>query len=648
MLFTPAASPTPASYSLSTTNASEIVQLASWGKGTPYATAWSPDGSRLAVAAATGVYLYDARTLKQQPYLYTGESLSRVTFSPDGQTLAGGGRRIWLWEAGSGKKIGVLEDAAPLSMQRRITALAFSPTGGRLAAIGLEDYGGDPPTTLTIWRIKNLEKSFAKEMSCGYGGNLAFSPDGQTLVLSECGWLYLADAATGEAGETVYQPSRRQTPSPNPTSNSIMEIAFSPPAIKDKVGDIITPKLDTLQYYHGVQLSSNGKTVLVYGIWDEQKKTYYSELWDIESEEKLATLENIGECDQPSLSPDGKWLAAINGDIQIWEVETGKLAHSIPWEGTVKNLTFAPLALPGSTARTLLVAGDGRGQILLIDPDSRQVVRAIQVDAEPLIAIAVRPDGKLIAVGAMHDNWARVMLVEVASGKLVATFKAGQFDFEEGRKIQALAFSRDGQVVASLAEDGTLQAWKVANGQDVPNPSAQAWYDANNLGATPTGHLLGLKYANSALQVNDLYSGETLALKGDENPLELCQSGIVRTSVSPDGRYMAVGCEGWDILLYDLVAQKQIYALSGHTSLRTEGWSGNITQLDFSPYGNLLASSSWDATVRLWDAAQGSLLLTLAEHTCCIYDIAFSPDGRYLASASGDGTLRLWGIHFVP
>jgi WD40 repeat protein len=485
-------------------------------------------------------------------------------------------------------------------------------------------------------------------MSCGYGGKLAFSPDGQTLVETQCGWLVLADAVTGELGETVYQPARRQTPSPNPISSSIIEIAFSAPAIKEKVSDIITPMLDRQRFYDGVQLSPNGKTLLVYGIWDEQKWAYYSELWDVESRELLATLENIGECDQPSLSPDGTLLAAINGDVQIWEVETGKLARSIPWEGMVKNLTFASLALPGSQAQTMLVAGDGSGRILLIDPDSRQLVRTIQADTEALLAIAVRPNGRLVAVSAMHHNWAQVMLVEVASGKLVASFKAGQLDFEEGRKIRALAFSRDGQAVAALAEDGTLLAWDITSGQPIAEPGALIWDDANNLGATPDGHLLSLSYADSALQVKDLFTGKILALKGSKNPLEDCQTTIVRTSVSPDGRYLSVGCEGWDILVYDQTAQKQISTLLGHTRLRTEGWSGNVTQLDFYPYGSLLASSSWDATVRLWDASQGSLLLTLAEHTCCVYDIAFSPDGRYLASTSGDGTLRLWGIQLVP
>jgi len=59
----------------------------------------------------------------------------------------------------------------------------------------------------------------------------------------------------------------------------------------------------------------------------------------------------------------------------------------------------------------------------------------------------------------------------------------------------------------------------------------------------------------------------------------------------------------------------------------------------------MLASASWDRTVRLWDVASEQCFATLQGHTEGIYSVCFSPDGNMLASASWDRTVRLWDVH---
>jgi WD40 repeat protein len=74
------------------------------------------------------------------------------------------------------------------------------------------------------------------------------------------------------------------------------------------------------------------------------------------------------------------------------------------------------------------------------------------------------------------------------------------------------------------------------------------------------------------------------------------------------------------------------------------GHSLNVWSLRFGPDGALLASSSFDRTIRLWNGRTGAPLRTLAGHGQAVVGLDIGPDGSLLASGSDDSTVRLWRL----
>ena len=114
--------------------------------------------------------------------------------------------------------------------------------------------------------------------------------------------------------------------------------------------------------------------------------------------------------------------------------------------------------------------------------------------------------------------------------------------------------------------------------------------------------------------------------------------GAITSNVqySPDGTRFAVGTSV-GIWLYDADTHEEIGLLTGHES--------RISCVAFSPDGQILASGSWDKTIRLWNPHTGQHKTTLKDDNMgSVTSVAFSPDGSTLASGGGtsDETIRLW------
>ncbi len=111
---------------------------------------------------------------------------------------------------------------------------------------------------------------------------------------------------------------------------------------------------------------------------------------------------------------------------------------------------------------------------------------------------------------------------------------------------------------------------------------------------------------------------------------------IGRIAWSPDGRMLA--SPSWDktIRLWEVGTGKLLRALKGHEEA--------VNSVVFDPTGRILASGSDDSTIKLWQANSSKPLRTLAAHQNAVVSVSFNPTGSILASGSEDHTIKLWDM----
>ncbi len=133
--------------------------------------------------------------------------------------------------------------------------------------------------------------------------------------------------------------------------------------------------------------------------------------------------------------------------------------------------------------------------------------------------------------------------------------------------------------------------------------------------------------------------GETSPVKmfkghDDEvNAIKWDPSGTLLASCSDDFT-AKVWSLGQDRCLHDLREhQKEIYTIK---------WSPTGPGSNNPNRPLMLASASFDATVKLWDVKDGVCIYSLVKHTEPVYSVSFSPNGEFIASGSFDKLLHIW------
>jgi WD40 repeat protein len=447
-------------------------------------------------------------------------------------------------------------------------------------------------------------QSYAYDVGPGPEGRvraLSFSPDGNSLAVArDGGTADLFELRKREPPQTLY-PDEHQT--------AVLDVAAEHPEESSDSGTEMT----------SLAFSPDGRILAT------ASNDGTARLWQTATGRELLTVQHGSRVASVAFSPDGSHLAtgSADGKLRLFAVASGSLLsqpESASEEAIRKMIDLRMEFEHGEEVRQVMFSPNGRllaaistdGGISLSTLDSKGARRVWSAGVSGL-GLAFSQDGKRLATA----NGSFAFVWDVATGReLFKAMHATSADDAESHLlwIDSVAFSADGNYLATGGRDGTARVWNLTTGQELTRLTHAAPVEA--VAFSRDGATLSTGSFDGTARLWELPSGR-------ERLRATHPGGSEVVAFSPDGRQVASGGSEGAVNVWSLGRSDQLAAIT-HTAA--------VDAVTMSPQGDRMATADEGGGLRIW-SSDGHI--ELASDAQADRALVFSENGHFLAGTPG-------------
>ncbi|KAL7787609.1 hypothetical protein V8C43DRAFT_288578, partial [Trichoderma afarasin] len=291
--------------------------------------------------------------------------------------------------------------------------------------------------------------------------------------------------------------------------------------------------------------------------------------------------------------------------------------ESTPLQVYVSALIFSPLQ---SEIRNIFKDEEPPWMLLkpAVEAGWDACLQTFEDHSNSVNSVAFSPDGQRLASGS-SDGTIKIWDVNSGSCQTLECYNS----------VLSIVFSPDGQQLASGLSDGVIKVWDIKESSLYLQTSKGFGYRVYSVIFSMNGQRLAFGLFDDTVGVWDMKSTYLQAFQGHRGP-------VLSVVFSPNNQLLASGSSDETIKVWDINSGACLQTLEGHDD--------SINSVIFCSNGHRLISGSSDSTIRVWDIDSGVCLQTLEDDELSVNSVVISPDGQQLASGSADGTVGIWDI----